>query len=109
MTSASTLQVAPIPVSLENAGEWSAIAAQIASEAGLPTQVTPEMLTGMIASAVALLFKADSAKDTAILRGTFAEAVIAQCQRYAGCLRAQLPLSASLNLVGARMVEGHPV
>lgn len=109
MTTTSQLQISSIPASIENAGEWQEIAAQVASESGLPTEVTPEMLTGMIGSAVPLLFEADATRDAALLRGTFTEPVIAQCQRTAGRLEGQRPVSVAVRLVGAHMAEGHPV
>ncbi len=103
------LHAAPVPASIENAAEWQTIAARIASGTGLPTEVTPAMLAGMVGSAVALLFAADAAKDAALLRGTFADPVIAQCARTAGCLGGQQPTSVSLALVGVHLAEGHPV
>lgn len=109
MTTTSQLQISSIPASIENAEEWQEIAVQIPSESGLPTQVTPEMLTGMIGSAVPLLFEADVAKDAALLRGTFTEPVIVQRQHTAGCLEGQRPVSVTVKLVGAHMAEGHPV
>jgi hypothetical protein len=107
MTTAEQLKVAPIPATIANPGEWEAIATQIASESGLPTQVTPELLVGMISSAVPLLFEADAAKDMDLLRGTFSDPVIAQCERNAGCLLGEHPTSVVIDLVGAHMVEGH--
>jgi len=107
MTSTQQLQLAPIPVSIDNLAEWEAIAKQIASETGEPTVVTPELIVGMIASAVPLLFAADASKDTNVLRETFTGPVIAQCQRNAGCLSGQRPLSAVVDLIGAPRVEGH--
>ncbi len=109
MSAAAQLHASPIPASIDNAGEWSAIAAQIAADTGLPTEVTPALLTGMIGSAVPLLFAADAAKDAALLRGTFADSVIAQCARTAGSLEGQQPTSVSIALVGAHLAEGCPV
>ncbi len=108
MTTTDQLQVAPIPTTIDNAEEWDAIAQQIASESGLPTVVTPELVRGMIGSAVPLLFGADAAKDMNLLRGTFADPVIAQCERNAGCLQGEKPISATIHLVGSHMVNGHP-
>ncbi len=107
MTAAQQLRVLPIPTSIDNAGDWSELAAQIASETGVPPAVTPEILLGAIASAVPLLFEADAAKDMNPLRGTFADAVIEQCQRNAGCLEGEHPISAAVQLVGAHTVDGH--
>lgn len=108
MTTADQLQLSPIPVSIDNAGEWEAIAQQIDSEAGLPTVVTPELIAGMIGSAVPVLFKADATKDMNLLRGTFTDQIIAQCQRNTGELEGATPESVTVHLVGAPMVEGHP-
>jgi hypothetical protein len=107
MTTGQQLQTAPIATSIENVDAWSEIAAQFASGMGVPPAVTPEILLGMIAGAVPLLFEADAAKDMNPLRGTFADTVIAQCQRNAGCLEGQRPSSAVIHLVGAHMVDGH--
>jgi hypothetical protein len=107
MTTAEELKVSPVPTTIANPGEWEAIAKQIASESGLPTVVTPEILTGMIASAVPLLFEADAARDMDLLRGTFADPVIAQCQRNVGSLLGEQPISVVINLIGAHMVEAH--
>jgi hypothetical protein len=107
MTAGGQLQVAPIPTSIENTGDWSEIAAQIASATGVPPVLTPETLLGMVGSAVPLLFGADAAKDMNPLRGTFADTVIAQCQRNAGCLEGEHPTSAVVHLVGAHTVDGH--
>jgi hypothetical protein len=109
MTTTEQLQLAPISVSIDNIEDWEAIAKQIASAAGLPTVVTPDVVAGMIGSAVTLLFEADAAKDMDLLRGTFTDLVIAQCQRNAGDLLGGKPISAAAHLVGAHMVDGHPV
>jgi hypothetical protein len=108
MTSTGQLQVSPIPASIDNVEDWKEIARQIASESGLPTVVTPELVAGMIGSAVPLLFEADAAKDMNLLRGTFTDPVIAQCQRNAGCLLGEQPISAVAHLVGVHKVDGHP-
>jgi hypothetical protein len=107
MTTAEALKISPIAASIANPGEWEAITKQVAAESGLPTPVTPEILTGMIACAVPLLFDADAARDTNLLRGTFADSVIAQCQRNVGCLLGEQPESVLINLIGAHMVEAH--
>jgi zinc-ribbon domain len=109
MTQAAQLRVSPVPSSIDNVGDWDGIARQIAAEAGLPTAVTPEMVTGMIGSGVPLLFDADAAKDMDLLRGTFAAPVIAQCQRNTGCLRQQRPSSVAAHLIGSHVLEGRPV
>ncbi len=107
MTAGQQLQVAPIPTSIDNAGDWSAIAAQISSETGVPPVLTPEILMGMIGSAVPLFFEADASKDMNPLRGTFADTVLAQCQRNAGCLQGEHPTSTAIHLVGAHTADGH--
>jgi hypothetical protein len=106
---AEQLQVAPIAASVENAEDWPQIAQQILTGSGLPTVVTPETLAGTLGSAVPLLFAADAAKDVNLLRGTFADPVIAQCQRNLGCLEGEHPTAVVIHLVGAHMLEGHPV
>jgi hypothetical protein len=92
--------LAPIAVSIENAGDWGQFAAQLTAATGVPTVATPELLSATIASAVPLLFEADAARAASRLRGTFADAVIAQCQRNAGALEGARPLSVSMRLVG---------
>jgi ribosomal protein S27AE len=109
MSTTERLEGSPIPSSIENAGDWEAIARQIASQAGLPPVVTPDVLAGMIASAIPLLFEADAANNMNLLRGTFADQVIAQCQRNAGCLMGARPTSAVVHLVGPHLEDGHPV
>jgi hypothetical protein len=96
----------PIPVSIDNAGDWDEIARQIAAESGLPTVLTPQIVVGMVAGAVPLLFEADAARNMNLLRGTFADGVIAQCQRNAGCLHGEQPIAAIVNLIGVRPVNG---
>jgi uncharacterized protein (UPF0212 family) len=107
MTTVEQLKASPVTTAIANPGEWEAITKQIAAESGLPTAVTPAILTGMIGSAVPLLFEADAARDMDPLRGTFADAVIAQCQRNAGGLLGEQPVSVVINLIGAHMVEAH--
>jgi predicted LPLAT superfamily acyltransferase len=91
MTTSEQLRLAPIPASIDNVEEWEGIARQIAAEAGVPTALTPEVIAAMIGSAVVLLFEADDTKDMSLLRGTFADPVIAQRQTNAGCLQAPSP------------------
>jgi hypothetical protein len=71
--------------------------------------IASEMLTAMIASAVALLFAADAARNVDLLRGAFADPVIAQCERNAGCLRGAEPSAVQIELVGAPLVDDHPL
>ena len=108
MTTTGQLQISPIPVVIDNVADWAGIAREIASESGVPTVVTPELFVGMSGSAVALLFEADAANDMNLLRGTFADPVIAQCQRNCGCLQGEKPTSATVKLIGAHAVDGHP-
>lgn len=108
MSASEQLQLSPIPASIDNGTDWQAISQQLDSEAGLPTAITPEMVAGMLGSAVPLLFEADAAKDVNLLRGTFSDPVIAQCQRNLGCLEGGTPTSVAVHLVGAPMAEGHP-
>jgi hypothetical protein len=109
MATAEPLALIPVPTAFDNAADWDDIARQIESEAGLPTQVTPDILGGMIGSAAALLFAADAAGNMSPLRGTFADPVIAQCQRNAGCFNGAQPTSIGAHLLGSHLVDGHPV
>ena len=103
------VQVPPIPTTIDDPESWDETAQQLAAEAGLPTPITADVLTAMIGSAVPLLFEADATRNMDLLRGTFADPVIAQCQRNAGCLQGDQPTSAVIHLVGAPLVAGHPV
>lgn len=108
MTGTQSPQLTVIPVSIDNRADWQEIAGQISSEAGLPTVLTPELVEGMIGSAVPLLFAADAARDMDLLRGTFADQVIVQCERNIGSLAGAQPTSAAVHLAGAPMIDGHP-
>jgi hypothetical protein len=103
------LQIAPIPVTLDNGDEWPAFEQQISSISGLPTVVTPELVTAMVGSALPMLFSADAAGDASVLRGTFSDPVVAQCQRNVGNFMGEQPISAVVHLVGARMEADHPL
>jgi hypothetical protein len=109
MSTAGHVEVAPIPASIDNVEQWGEIAQQIASETGIPTEITPEIIAAMLGSAVPMLFAADAAKDTNVMRGTFTDAVIAQCERNAGGLEGQQPTAATISLVGAHMQKGQAV
>jgi hypothetical protein len=109
MSTAERLGVSPVETSIDNRGDWDVLAHQIALSSGIPTVVSPEMIVGMIGGAVPLLFAADAAGNPNLLRGTFADLVVAQCLRNAGELMRSQPASVVVHLVGARMVEGHPV
>lgn len=108
MSATGQLQVAPIPATIDNGSEWQQFAQQIEAQAGAPPAVTPELLTGVLGSAVPLLFEADATSNANLLRGTFADPVVAQCERNAGDLMGARPLSVTGHLVGARLVEDHP-
>lgn len=109
MSTTGHRELSPIPVSIDNPERWDEICGQILREAGLPTTLTPRLLTGLIADAVPLLFEADDTRDASILRGAFTDRVIAQCLRNAGCFRGAWPLSAVVHLVGVPAADGHPV
>jgi hypothetical protein len=103
------IQLAPIPVTLDNSDEWPAFEQQISSVSGMPTAVTRELVTTMVGSAVPMLFSADAAGDAGVLRGTFSDAVVAQCQRNVGNFMGEQPVSAVVHLAGARMEGEHAV
>ncbi len=107
MSTPDRVQASPVPVSIDNEGEWQVFAQQLSSEGGEPTELTPELLEGVIGSAVALLFEADRTRDVDLLRGAFSDQVIAQCERNAGSLEGDQPVSAVLHLVGTPMENGH--
>jgi hypothetical protein len=109
MTVGATLQLPPIPTMVDNPGDWGSIIQEVASASGSPPPVTLEMLTGLVASAVPLLFEADASRTSDLLRGTFTDPVIAQCQRNIGCLNGEHPLSSVVHLVGAPVGSGQPV
>jgi len=46
------LESSPVPASIDNVGDSETLAEQITSGVGMPTVVTPEMIVGMIGSAV---------------------------------------------------------
>jgi hypothetical protein len=60
----------------------------------------------MISSATALMYEAQSAGNAGLLRGTFVDAVVAQCQRNDTRLLSGKPESAVVHLVGGRVVNG---
>jgi ribosomal protein S27AE len=101
--------IAPIPASIDNPGDWEVLANQIQVGTGMPTVVTPELIVGMIGSAVPLLFAADAARNPNLLRGTFTDPLIAQCALNLGQLMGRQPLSVAAHLVGSRVVDGNPV
>jgi hypothetical protein len=109
MSTPEQVQLAPIPATIDNLDEWAAFAQQVESQSGAPTVVTPELVAGMIGSAVPLLFEADSAKNGKLLRGAFTDPLVAQCERNAGDLMGARPTSVAAHLVGVHMADGHPV
>jgi hypothetical protein len=109
MSTTDQRQLAPIPASIDNPEAWEALAQQIAQATGMPPAVTPPLIVRMIGSAVPLLFEADAAGDANLLRGTFADPVVAQYARNLGQYTGAPPTSVVVHLVGSRVVEGHPV
>lgn len=109
MTTSAQLQLAPVPASIDNPEEWDPITDQIARETGLPVAITPDALLGMVRSTVPLVFEAQAAGDANLLRGTFADPVIAQCQRNVGSLLGGRPGSATVHLIGGRAAGGRAV
>jgi hypothetical protein len=108
MTPTQQLDLSPISTAIDNVDAWPGLAQQISARAGLPTELTPELICGMLGSAVPLLFAADAAHNVDLLRGTFADPVIAQCERNAGQLAGARPFSAAVHLVGTPVANGQP-
>jgi ribosomal protein S27AE len=109
MSATDQVQIAPVPASIDNPGDLEVVSAQITAQTAIPAVVTPEMIAGMVGSAVPLLFAADGARNLNLLRGTFADPVVAQCVRNAGDLMGEQPESVTVHLVGGRVDDGHPV
>ena len=109
MSAIEQREIASVPATIEDAADWVTLADQITAGTGMPTVVTPEMIVGMVGSAVSLLFAADSARNLNLLRGTFSDPVVAQCARNAGTLMGALPQAVAIHLAGSRVVDGHPV
>jgi hypothetical protein len=108
VTPTEPLQIASIPASIDNEADWGELSQEIAAELGMASEITPATIAAMLAGAVPLLFAADASNDMGSLRGTFADPVIAQCQRNAGGLHGGQPTSVRAHLVGAHLVDGHP-
>jgi hypothetical protein len=102
-------QVRPVPVSIDNAEDWGIYAAQITTATAVPTVLTPDLIAGMIGTAVPLLFTADATRNADLLRGTFADPVVAQCLRNLGCLAGAQPTQVVAHLVGSHVVDSHAV
>ena len=109
MSATGQLAIAPMPATIDNEADWEVLANQIAAGAGMPTVVTPEMIVGMVGSAVPLLFAADAARNLNLLRGTFSDPVVAQCMRNAGTLMGASAHAVAIHLAGSRVVDGSPV
>jgi uncharacterized protein (UPF0212 family) len=109
VTATQPLQLSPITASIDNPGDWESIARTLESATGLPVPVTPDLIQSAIAGAVPLLFEADATNRPGLLRGTFADPVVAQCQRNPGNLLGERPASVEINLVGAHLVATQSV
>jgi hypothetical protein len=109
MSATRQLEIAPVPVTVDNATDWDVLSSQIMVATGMAPLVTPEMIVRMIGSAVPLLFAADTARNLNLLRGTFSDPVVAQCTRNAGTLMGALPNAVEVHLAASRVVAGHPV
>jgi hypothetical protein len=101
--------VSSVPASVDNPSEWEALADQITRATAIPPVITPEMIAAVAGSAVPLLFAADATANANLLRGTFADPVIAQCAHNGGVLMGAQPVEVVVHLVGSRVVDGHPV
>lgn len=100
MTDSFGTEIHPVPVSITNPADWGDISRTLSEKSGVPSTVDLDSLTSMLSGAIALLFEADRVDDIDLLRGTFSEQVIAQCQRYQGYLEGGRPLSANTYLIG---------
>ncbi|HTZ87288.1 MAG TPA: zinc ribbon domain-containing protein [Solirubrobacteraceae bacterium] len=109
MSAPGQLQISPVAATIDNAADWPQFAQQLQSQSGVPPAVTPELIAGMLGSAVPLLFEADATANAELLRGTFADSVIAQCARHPGNLMGERPLAVTAHLAGARVQESHQV
>jgi hypothetical protein len=109
MSATGQVRLPPLPASIDNPEAWEEIAQEITRGTGLPLTVTPDVVLAMIGSAVPLMFEAQGAGDAGLLRGTFADPVVAQCQRIGVCLLSGQPTSTVVHLVGSRVVDGHGV
>lgn len=107
--STTEAQVTPVPASIDNPDDWEMLAAQITASTAMPTVLTPGLIADTIGTAVPLLFAADATRNVDLLRGTFADGVVAQCLRNAGYLMGAQPVKVAVRLVGAHVVDGHPV
>jgi hypothetical protein len=106
---ATPLQLAPVPASIDNPADWDPIMQLIARRTGLPPTITLDSVLGLVRGAVPLIFEAQSAGTANLLRGTFGDPVVAQCQLNIGCLLSGRPESAVAHLVGGRVADGRPI
>lgn len=106
---ASPLELAQVPASIDNPGDWDPIMQGIARQTGLPPTITADAVLGMVRGAVPLIFQAECAGNVDVLRGTFADPVVAQCRQNLGSLLRGRPEAAAVHLVGGRVTDGDPV
>ncbi len=106
----TSLQVAfpPVPTTVDNPDVWDEITSEYSAAAGVAPAVPLDAVAAMVGSAVPLVFAADASGDAGLLRGTFADPVVAQCERFAGSLGGATPESATVHLVGAPVRNGQP-
>jgi hypothetical protein len=102
------LQLGPVPASIDNPDDWGTIADQLTRGTGLPLTTTSGALLAMVRGAVPLMFEAQVGANPGLLRGTFADPVVAQCQRNGTSLLSGQPRSTVVDLVGSRVVDSHP-
>ena len=98
----------PVPTTVDNPDVWREITSEYAAAAGVTPAVPLDAVAAMVGSAVPLVFAADASGDADLLRGTFADPVVAQCARFAGSLDGATPESATVHLVGARSATASP-
>ncbi len=109
MTMSDRATLSPVPLTIDNPEDWAGLNQQLSDGLGVPSGLSPELFSGVVASSVPLLFAADASGSMDLLRGAFTDPVIAQCQRNTGCLHGDTPESAVLHLVGTPMRDGKPV
>jgi hypothetical protein len=93
-------QLPSIQVTVDNPEVWAEIALHFATRTGTPLSSDLAALTSLVASGVTLLFEADATGSVDLLRGTFSDQLVAQCERNLGCLHGDRPTSAMVHLVG---------
>jgi zinc ribbon protein len=105
----STAELAPVPGSIDNPGDWPAVTQRITQLTALPMPVGPDQVLALVSSGVALMFEAQSSGNIELLRGVFAAPVVAQCQANADGLLSGHPTSVAVHLAAGRVVDGHGV